>query len=280
MIAVARGDCPASLAGDASRGGKERERALEFFADMANHDRKFPFRAYKNEDVVDALKEMFGLKCAYCETYRGGPMEIAVEHYRPKGGVEGDDGAIRGPGYYWLAADWSNLLASCSICNSIRYHRYPDGRRKSGKGAKFPLVDESRRAQDPGEEVHEEPYLLDPCRDEPSEYLEFLDDGTIRAREVGETVSARGEKTIEILGLQRPSLSLERRGHATTVETALVHFWEAVDGLDRDPSDKTAQYRLRREIGELNRLMESGARFSAMARQKLEPALKAAGISP
>ena len=63
-----------------------------------------------------ALRELFVNKCAYCESSLvGGDMD--VEHYRPKGGVsEVPDHS----GYYWLAYDWENLVASCSFCNRLR----------------------------------------------------------------------------------------------------------------------------------------------------------------
>jgi uncharacterized protein (TIGR02646 family) len=276
---VRRGDCPESLAGDTSRGGEERDKAVAFFSDPANYDRKFTFTAYKSEDVFDALTAMFGPKCAYCEAYCAGTMKAAVDHYRPKGGVEEANGTVRKPGYYWLAADWENLLPSCTDCNSARYHRFPEGRRKTGKAAKFPLLDEASRARGPGEEVREEPYLLDPCRDEPHEHLEFLADGTVRAGKAADAISTRGEKTVEILGLGRPGLSLLRSGHFRRVETALTHFREAVEALDRDPDNEKAQARLSREIRDLRRLMSNEACFCAMARQLIEPVLKAAGIS-
>ncbi|MGN6814526.1 MAG: HNH endonuclease, partial [Solirubrobacterales bacterium] len=161
MIAVERGPCPESLAGSRSAGGIERKKALRFFSDGERRRRAFPFRAYKGDDVKAALTTMFGPKCAYCESdvCAVGPPD--TEHYRPKAEIE-IEGQRRRPGYYWLACDWENLLPSCYDCNRRRYQETTAGRRLSGKGNLFPLEDESMRAVGPGDEILEEPFLIDP----------------------------------------------------------------------------------------------------------------------
>lgn len=76
----------------------------------ADHSGKFDDR-YKYKDVKDALKNLYGDKCAYCETY---DPTIHVEHYRPKRG-----------GYYWLAFSWDNLILCCSRCNISKGNKFP-----------------------------------------------------------------------------------------------------------------------------------------------------------
>src|SRR5688572_13150422 len=77
----------------------------------------FEFKAYGDELLRNALNQHYGYKCAYCETFYGASQPVAVEHYRPKGEVIDGDERVR-PGYYWLAANWENLLPSCTDCNS------------------------------------------------------------------------------------------------------------------------------------------------------------------
>ena len=149
MIAVTRGLHPASLNGARSAGGEERQEATDFYADSTNNDESFDFKAYKKPDVVAALEAMFGQKCCYCESDYGAVAPTDIEHYRPKGAILDPDGKIRKPGYYWLAAEWTNLLPSCIDCNRERGHEYEDGREVTGKANKFPLVDETKRAAAP-----------------------------------------------------------------------------------------------------------------------------------
>jgi uncharacterized protein (TIGR02646 family) len=62
---------------------------------------------YKVVSVQKKLKDIYHLKCAYCEQkLLDAPKHI--EHYRPKNT------------YYWLAYSWDNLLLSCGSCNSSK----------------------------------------------------------------------------------------------------------------------------------------------------------------
>jgi hypothetical protein len=64
---------------------------------------------------------MYNKKCAYCEER----IKTYIEHYRPKGSVQGS----RHGGYYWLCYEWSNLLPACHECNKFG----------GGKGTQFPV---------------------------------------------------------------------------------------------------------------------------------------------
>lgn len=269
MIAIERGPCPRSLAGFSSAGGIERARALEFFSDRERRERTFSFRAYKEDDVKAALAAMFGSKCAYCESDVRAVGPPDVEHYRPKAAIE-IGGRRHRPGYYWLASDWENLLPSCYDCNRRRYQETTSGRRLSGKGNAFPLKDESRRAAMPGDEAHEEPQLIDPCRDDPTAHLEFLPEGAIRAAEEGNGASSEcGEVTIEVLGLDRLDLCSGRREHAIVVERAIKHFKRASKQLEQDPESPEAQLELEEEMEELRRLIDPKSRYAGLARQMI-----------
>jgi uncharacterized protein (TIGR02646 family) len=278
MIAATRGLHPPSLDGDSSVGGKERRKATEFYADPANKKKKFKFAAYKQPDIVAALEAMFGQKCCYCESDYGAVAPTDIEHYRPKGAVLDPDGTIRKPGYYWLAAEWTNLLPSCIDCNRERGHEYDEGREVTGKANKFPLVDESKRATDPEDKLEEDPLLLDPALDDPDEHLEFFGEGLVRAALRGGAESERGEQTIKIVGLRRPKLVSTRVTQLRWIKSAITGFEEAVAELDVNPDNGFAHSVLRREMEDMATLMAPSSPYTAMARQLIQPVLDEAGV--
>jgi uncharacterized protein (TIGR02646 family) len=279
VIAIPRDRCPASLDGPESVGGKEHTKAVAYFSDPDNHDRKFPFAAYKQEDVKEALAEMFSGKCAYCESDVAAVGPADIEHYRPKSEITIGERRHK-PGYYWLASDWENLVPSCNDCNRPRYQQTPAGPRLSGKGTRFPIVNEESRAATPGGEHGEEPYLLDPCRDEPNTHLEFLPEGAIRAAlEPSGATSERGKVTIDTLGLDRSGLCNGRREHAIVVGRAMEHFRRASRRLDQNPDDPVAEAEVEEEARELARLTDHRTKYSAMARQLISSKLPDLEIS-
>jgi uncharacterized protein (TIGR02646 family) len=138
----------------------------------------FPFQAYKADGVKKRLEELFHGKCAYCESLYASQAPVDVEHYRPKGSVEG---AADHPGYWWLAAEWTNLLPSCLDCNRRRRQTAPILSAKlevlykemlTGKQDSFPVLG-VRAAQEPDDLSAERPLLLDPTRDDPDDHLAF-----------------------------------------------------------------------------------------------------------
>ncbi len=214
---------PSDLDGPDSPGGRERAKAIAFYADEANRDKPFAFSAYGSQAVRDRLDELFHGKCAYCESEfrQSGPADI--EHWRPKGAIKEEDGTRRKPGYYWLAAEWHYLLPSCPDCNRVRRHRFADGEegeeiwRKSGKGMLFPLDDASLRVRDPGPLDDEKPLLIHPGRDHPEDFLAVVtaaDDpdliGVMACRGQRGYKKRRGEHSIRVYGLNRPKLKAAR----------------------------------------------------------------------
>lgn len=129
---------------------------------------------YQHLQVKIALEKLFEYKCAYCENQ----LEESgwnVEHYRPKKRVfERPDHT----GYYWLIYDWDNLFPSCIPCNQKRkdipiWDNQTWGI-TSGKADHFPIRDERNRVMVPENNLkNEEPLLLNPCKDNPEEYLTF-----------------------------------------------------------------------------------------------------------
>ncbi|HEX8211465.1 MAG TPA: hypothetical protein VF584_14935 [Longimicrobium sp.] len=157
---------------------------------------KFDFDGalYGHSTVKRALVIAQHAKCCFCESKTG--MDGDVEHYRPKAGFsQGKGQRIEGPGYYWLAYEWSNLLLCCSICNQ-RFKR-----------SLFPLADASKRARSHRDDVaREEPLFINPAEQDPEEHISFR-------YEIPFPVggSRAGKATIEALGLDREILNERRR---------------------------------------------------------------------
>lgn len=191
MIAVDRAGVAApvdlDLARD-SRGARELAAARAFVNDPEKTGSP-GFSAYSSGAVKTALDMLFHGKCAYCESHYARTQPVDVEHYRPKGGVEGVEGHR---GYWWLAMAWDNLLPSCIDCNRRRRQVTPDAESPSmlrflengdynraqaintGKQTAFPLARDSFRASgeadDPELELR---LLLDPTRDDPGLHLGY-----------------------------------------------------------------------------------------------------------
>lgn len=215
MRFVDRGKTPRPARLDAvNRSGKtELERARDHFKPGVEDG--FDFSIYSDPEVKRALRELFDGKCAYCESYYFTTQPEDVEHYRPKGRIDNGAAKIK-PGYWWLASEWDNLLPSCIDCNRERTHDFPDGTQSvQGKGDRFPIADETKRAALEGAHIHETPLLLNPCEDEPGDFIRFVDaDGDCLIAPAEEDESSlsvrRARASIEIYALNRPGLVTAR----------------------------------------------------------------------
>jgi uncharacterized protein (TIGR02646 family) len=247
----------------------ETASAIAYFSNSPPSGTKPKFTAYTEDDVRRALLEMFGTKCAYCEFEYAAGAPPDAEHYRPKNRIELSDGTRIEHGYYWLAATWTNLLPTCIDCNRERRHRFEGGVRKTGKGSRFPLVDETKRARGPGGEMDEEPLLLDPTSDAPSAHLSFEEDGIVRPAAEGAGTSPRGAKTINVLGLNRPELVKSRQKTRLWLELAIRRFEEFEQQLVLEPDNEFLQTQRDGALTEMEQRASSGEPFAAMVRQLL-----------
>ena len=297
MIRVSRPDpgAPTVLADRKGKGSTETARAIRFFR-KRKRAASFPFEAYRDEAVKAALERLFRGKCAYCECRYVATQPVDVEHWRPKGAVEveivdakGNRKVRKARGYYWLAAEWTNLLPSCIDCNRQRQQvLMPSGEvRLLGKGNRFPLRDERRRAVAPGpaDLQGEEPLLLNPCTDEPALHLEHMGDAVFRAREESPGQPSRmGEISIEVYALNRTALvqerrelllRIEQRAHTiqqlalllgrklparerTLVEDLLSHEWNAL--LDFTDDSREFSFLAKHVVGEFVATLTSPGR--------------------
>lgn len=154
---------------------------------------------YAATDVKRQLLDDQKRKCAYCERFLNGDFG-AVEHFRPKGGYQQTkEDTLHKPGYYWLAYDWSNLLFSCSECNT-RYKRNL-----------FPLTDDAQRDIAHEDISRERPLLLNPATDNLEEIIEF--NRWIISAKASVDID-RAEETIALLKLNDRNDLVKRRRDA------------------------------------------------------------------
>lgn len=287
MIFVDRNVVPAPrvLAAPEEKGHLERAKAIAYYRKKSKRAKRFPFAAYKDPSVKQALRDLFHGKCAYCETSYEVSQPMDVEHWRPKAAIETVKGKKIKPGYYWLAADWSNLLPSCIHCNRASYHLVPpdlENPVKLGKENRFPLDNEKRRARKPGEEIREDPLLLDPCRDHPEDYLAFsLDDvrrGIVQARLNGPgQPNPRAETSIEVYALNREPLVREREQRYLEIARLLKNverYTKELDAAKDDASREKFAAWLRDEFAELERYKRPEEKYSQLARQMIGSCLE------
>ena len=193
------------------------------------------------------LDNVFFDKCAYCET-RVLRSSYHAEHFRPKGRVtvkvknqftavktQDEEGKeIEHPGYFWLAYNWANLVPSCNDCNTARGKRDQFPVKKAfiavkrftdveAANLKRNLIESPLRKgvyflQPEDLNILEEPLLLHPYVDDPTEHLVFGDFGMVTARE-DETgnPSEKGEQSIKAYDLKAEKLRIARQIAQETV---------------------------------------------------------------
>lgn len=290
MRKVIRGDCPESLSetNPSNKVRKERAEARAIFqntpvgslstrkqpkAKQTNGGEKnFVFSAHTV--AQPALREMFLNKCAYCEDRFGSNVDPEVEHFRPKGAVEvtaADGKAMdRAPGYYWLATRWENLTLSCPVCNKKQSRAMYGGIDDSlcGKGCRFPLEDEAKRAKGPGDELYESPLLLDPSTSDVERYFTFARDGTVSPSEIlNEHEKRRAKKTLEVFGLTRKTLCDDRAEQIYLAILQLNNVCEKLEESGTGGSFATAE-------AELLKFLAPCAPFRTAVRQVLRSELE------
>ncbi|AIC31314.1 hypothetical protein IE4771_PE00088 (plasmid) [Rhizobium etli bv. mimosae str. IE4771] len=229
MRAVKRGSkaAPTVLAQRGKDKLTELERARDYMAMVLPPDTEripFKFRAYKKEEVKRRLEELFHGKCAYCESFYAGQAPVDVEHYRPKGSVEGE--ASHG-GYWWLGMEWTNLLPSCIDCNRRRKQKTPTRvgdvavlhkTMSTGKKDCFPIAG-TRAANEAANLTLEDPLLLDPTRDDPEQHLHYwIKDGHGSGLILPKALGAQGQDLAAVdadvaaLGAKATALGLSVKG--------------------------------------------------------------------
>ena len=260
------------------KGAKETDKAKKHYGKKTKRKRKaFVFVCYRSPEVKRALEDLFQGKCAYCESRYEGMQPVDVEHWRPKAKIVDKEGDIE-PGYYWLAADWDNLLPSCIDCNRERTQVLMPSReiRTVGKANRFPLEPGSVRARTPDDVALELPLLLNPCYDQPQEHLEFIHEGVVRPRQQGSGApSPKGEASVEVYALNRTGLVHSRLEVLLLIQQRMYTIERLLEILDgEDLSERVqaiAEDLLGYELAVLSRFRHSDQPYSQMARQVIDP---------
>ena len=229
---------PASLDGPTSPAASERTRAAQHFQIIPITP--FKFRVYKQQDVADALNTLFHGKCAYCESSIKAVQPTDIEHFRPKGRVAGCPAP---PGYWWLAASWNNLLASCIDCNRRRYQAIEqiasdplngmaNGQVNLGKGDLFPILGTNYALSEADDHDAEDPALIDPTRRDPKEHLVWLQErglSLVAPREQNGVLDPYGRHTYRVFGLNRQGLVELRTARLLEIRTRIVFIEKLLD---------------------------------------------------
>lgn len=239
---------------------KEQEAARRFFGPRRKKSaqERFEFTLYRHPDVRRALNDLFHRKCAYCESVSTEP--VAVEHHRPKARALNLDGIAAPDHYWWLASEWTNLLAECADCARSKRTRFPvEGQR----------VDAPAR----GAELRKErALLLDPCADQPDRHLVFTEDGAVVP------TTKRGAATIDVLALNRSGLVNARRVTYESLDAQLrvaEHAFRLLEGKAADPD---VEAEARPHIDAIRRFLEPSQPYAALHRQFVHRWLDRLGI--
>ncbi|HWN81630.1 MAG TPA: hypothetical protein VNM87_06020, partial [Candidatus Udaeobacter sp.] len=132
----------------------------------------------KGREVRQALRELFGDRCAFCNIGRTEENELEAHHLRPPQDAVGADGATSRSHYWWLVYEWENLYLACAECRAAQGAKFPVSQTRARVGARDDALD------------REGPLLIDPCREDPEPSFVYLDSGEMAARDY------RGRATI------------------------------------------------------------------------------------
>jgi hypothetical protein len=266
MIPVARPDTldviEAALGAIYTKDEKtELERARDYYAQIPPPPKAYPFSRYKVWKVCCALDTLFHDKCAYCESSYQAVDSRDVEHFRPKGGVTE---APLHPGYWWLAAKWSNLLPSCPPCNQRRRQltydptktleefdrlRLVEPQFLSGKANSFPLRGNNWIDREDGDVSTEDPLLINPCERDPNSHLQWIFDwdrqdslweaevvtASLKPRSVDGVEDPYAKASIAIYGLNRAGLVRERMARIKEMQLILGPVADTMSDLAAAP---------------------------------------------
>ncbi|MBC8756312.1 hypothetical protein H2O64_16680 [Kordia sp. YSTF-M3] len=276
---------PKKLTDENGAAKKELEKAIEHFTGPDKHKTYKNFKVYRDPSVKKALIELCKSKCAYCEstflkTYVGD-----IEHFRPKGEIEELKASGNSkPGYYWLAADWDNLLLSCRNCNqkSKQSTINVQEAKSMGKMNQFPVFDEQKRARSHEDDLKKEEkvrLLLNPCVENPESYFKYdINSGVIKSRKRKKFLKQRALSSIKVFALQRVPLVQDREKKAILISAQMQRVEEAMfnyNDFSHDPvrSKRFAKI-LHREMEALQSFLNPNEEYLGLARQMIGKFMK------
>ncbi len=319
MINVKRLDIPDILkhgSNPLSEGEKETKDAITFFGDLINHQSKYrkigqnrariqkSYTVYSDISVRKVLLKMFHGKCAYCESKITAIYNGDIEHFRPKGEIK--EANPSKPGYYWLAADWDNLLFACPFCNQTNTHEITEkGIPKEvvlGKLDQFPLISEKYRLKHAHGNIYftdkatyqkafeleeSERLLLNPCVDKEIEkFFKYEDDGAIVINDKLTSIEQKkSETSIRVYALHRLGLSQARREKVIQIKAQIKRVEQAIKNLNNHIDDVTEENRiwfegiLREEMKILKKFKDSDQEYAGLARYIIDKYFKEADFA-
>ena len=207
-------------------------------------------KIYGHTNIKERLRSSQYGKCAFCESNVTHISHGDVEHFRPKKfWVQNDKVGEEGPGYYWLAYSFDNLLFSCQICNQRFKKNF------------FPIRRPEFRVRNHHQAANlnkEKPFFINPAEENPKFLITF-----IGATAVGMDKNHRGKKTIDALGLNRKGengisdlYEMRLKQYQTTKCTFWMSNQVANDGISQDMIDDATQL--------MNELRNHKGQYSAM----------------
>ncbi|WP_429072694.1 hypothetical protein [Aeromonas veronii] len=229
---------PISLTAPNGAGHREHLRAVVYY--QIPQTKAYPFKNYKEPDVVMALNTLFHNKCAYCESKITNTGPIDVEHFRPKGKIEGEPNH---PGYWWLATEWTNLLVSCIDCNRGRHQKLlssVDGQQLtqseqlSGKHDHFPVAAQRATCATDDHSL-EDPLLIDPTRVDPGDHLEWK---IVADHALVIPASQYGQTSIDLFGLNRSKLVEARQELLLKLNHEFLCLETMISKIAQEPTDE------------------------------------------
>lgn len=233
----------------------EHEKARVHYIDNGL-TKAFNHKLYKHTTVKKALEDLFNGKCAYCESNVIITSAIDKEHFRPKTSVKNKETGDEQRGYYWLAAEWDNLLLACGHCNRTGTHKDEFGEDfVSGKLDYFPLEDETKRALNKDGLIAEEAVrlIINPCIDNPESLIKYNDYGEILAVEdLSDIDTKKVHTSIDIFGLNRSTLHKERKEKISDIRFYIMQIKEAYDDYIESPKSKYIE-RIKKILEQLNK---------------------------
>lgn len=272
------------------RGFKETTKAIAYY-DVDNPSKLKPYKKFKiygTPEVKGALIELFKGKCAYCESQFLHVYIGDVEHFRPKGAIKSLNGDLFKPGYYWLAANWDNLLLSCRNCNQkSKQLSYGKLVKKSiGKMNQFPLFDETKRVRKHNHinGINQEEsvrLIIDPCKENPEDYFKYSTrTGVIIPKSRAKFKKKKAQTSIDVFALQRVDLVQARERKAIEIKAQMQRIKEALKNVNSHLDNNNRAIRhyydriLKKELVKLNGFLSLDAEYVGLARQMINKFLK------
>lgn len=230
---------------------KEAERAARFFRLSDRGQQRFEFSQEVIDETWSELNELFWGTCAFCES-EVEPLDLNVTRFRPKTEACNLDNSTDSEHYWWLAYEWENLYLTCTTCDRNKQNFFPVEGPRLPIGVRGPGIAEERNL------------LIDPCRDQPSQYLLFSEDGNVGGIPWNPiSGSDRGAVTVQTFGLNRPELVAARRDAIAKIGSLFDSIIALEESNQLSTSSKQATQYLKRVIDALD---ERGA-FIAAKRQ-------------